>query len=161
MSSGETISDHQPPRLSGDSSHRDGGLTPTAITNLAWAYAVLGHRDTRLFAALAHAAVPQKVVGRWDVCWGGKRGGESERYGSRASRPPPSLFSQSRHRPPDPLYTHQALFDPPSLASLAWAFAALGLHDEALFLAISKKASRRIRHFTPEHMSRVSKACGR
>ena len=32
-----------------------------AITNLAWAFASLGQRDTRLFAALARAAIPQKV----------------------------------------------------------------------------------------------------
>ena len=37
------------------------GLSPTAITNLAWAFAVVGHRDNKLFAALAKAAVPQKV----------------------------------------------------------------------------------------------------
>lgn len=49
----------------------------------------------------------------------------------------------------------QAYFGPPSLATLAWAFSALDLHDEELFLAIAKKVSRRIRFFTPHQMSQV------
>ena len=49
----------------------------------------------------------------------------------------------------------QAYFDPASLSTLAWAFAAFDLHDEPLFTAIAKKASRRIRHFSAAQMSQV------
>lgn len=37
------------------------GLTPGAIVNLAWAFAVTGHRHDRLFGVLAKAAVPVKA----------------------------------------------------------------------------------------------------
>ncbi|GAX77288.1 hypothetical protein CEUSTIGMA_g4734.t1 [Chlamydomonas eustigma] len=42
-------------------SPQEKGLSPSNITNLAWAYAVLGHRDNKFLAALAKAAVPQKA----------------------------------------------------------------------------------------------------
>ena len=39
------------------------GLSPNAITNLAWACASLGQSQPKMFAALAKSAVPQKVGG--------------------------------------------------------------------------------------------------
>lgn len=49
----------------------------------------------------------------------------------------------------------QGDFDLSSLSTLVWAFAAFDLYDEPLLTAVAKKASRRIRHFTPEQLSRV------
>lgn len=51
----------------------------------------------------------------------------------------------------------QGDFDLSSLSTLVWAFAAFDLYDEPLLTAVAKKASRRIRHFTPEQLSRVRK----
>ncbi len=123
---------------------RPQALSPSAIANLAWAYAVTGHRDARLFAALSK------------VDEGGSRNSVNSSFShlglssilpshTSACPPPFSHLSLPCSLPPPPRQQAtiplKAYFDAAGLVTLAWAFAAFDLHDEDLFVAIGKKVN--------------------